>query len=201
MEGSDVRVFDRFARVYDLLMPGADRTALERGLAAATRPVERLVDVGGGPGRAASALDARTRVVVDAADGMCRQARANGLEAVRGDGARLPLQTASVDAVVVTDALHHMGDHWGVVTEATRVLRPGGVFVVSEFYPTTLRGRALVAAERVVGFDSSFHSPDDLAGMMKGAGLAASVLEPGFGYTVVGRRETNERPKSGETVE
>lgn len=187
----DVWVFDRFARLYDLCMPSADRETLARGLDEATRPVDRVLDVGGGPGRAARALDASFRVVVDPAAGMVRQARRGDLRAIRADGGRLPVRSASVDAVVVTDALHHVGDQRGLLAEAARVLRPGGVVVVREFDPTTVRGRALVAAEHLLGFDSVFHPPERLASMVGDAGLAAKVLERGFGYTVVGRADSD----------
>ena len=61
MAVGDVATFDRFARAYDLLMPSARRSKLDAALARAERPVERLVDVGGGPGRAARATDADCR--------------------------------------------------------------------------------------------------------------------------------------------
>jgi demethylmenaquinone methyltransferase/2-methoxy-6-polyprenyl-1,4-benzoquinol methylase len=189
----DVWPFDRFARLYDLLMPGPDPETIRRGLDRARRPVERVLDVGGGPGRALRVVDAPVRAVVDPAGGMVRQARRHGLGAVRADGACLPVRTASVDAVLVTDALHHVGDQRGLLAEAARVLRPGGVLLVREFDPTTLRGRGLVAAERLVGFDSTFYPPDRLASMVAEAGLTASVVERGFGYTVTGRARADAR--------
>ncbi|MFC7134204.1 MULTISPECIES: class I SAM-dependent methyltransferase [Salinibaculum] len=200
MHAGDVAPFDRFARLYDFFMPGADRAKLDAGLTRAERPLERVVDVGGGPGRAVRELDAAWRLVVDPAQGMLRQARRHDLQPVQGDGARLPLSTGSVDAVLVTDALHHMGDQHGVLEEAARVLRPGGVLVVREFDPTTLRGRGLVLAERAVGFDSAFYSPDALADDIARTGLRASVVERGFGYTVVGvKRVESEQSKSRES--
>ena len=196
MDAGDVAPFDRFARLYDLFMPQADAATLQRGLARAERPLERLVDVGGGPGRAVRELDAEIRLVVDVAGGMLRRARRHGLQPVRGDGARLPLGDESVDAVLVTDALHHLNDQRGVLRDAARVLRPGGVLVIREFDPETLRGRGLVLAERVVGFDSVFHGPDALAADIADAGLTASVVERGFSYTVVGvKRFENEDSK------
>ncbi|MHB9285803.1 class I SAM-dependent methyltransferase [Halobacteriales archaeon Cl-PHB] len=194
MSIGDVRPFDRLARLYDLGMPSADPAVLERGLRHATRDVERLLDVGGGTGRAARALDTPSRTVIDAAPGMLREARKHGLGAVLGDAAGLPVRAAAVDAVVIVDALHHVGDQAGAVREGARVLRPGGVLVVREFDPDTLLGRMLVAAERLVGFDSSFQNPDDLAATMATAGLEPTVLDRGFGYTVVGRR----LPETGE---
>jgi demethylmenaquinone methyltransferase/2-methoxy-6-polyprenyl-1,4-benzoquinol methylase len=181
----DIGTFDRFARLYDLAMPPASKRALAEGLARAERPVHRALDVGGGTGRAGAAVRPET-VVVDASIPMLRRARAKGQGAVAGDATRLPVADSSVDAVFVVDALHHMPDHPAVFAELARVLRPGGVAVVREFDPTTLRGRLLVAAEHAWGFASTFHPPAELANGLSGAGLAASVLDEGFGYTVVG---------------
>lgn len=182
----DVRLFDRLARVYDLLMPPAATDALEEGLAAADRPVERLVDVGGGTGRAAAALDAPERVVVDASNGMLRRARDRGLGAVLGDAGRLPLRDASVDAAVVVDAFHHLPDQSAAVDELARVVAPGGVVVVRDFDPSTLLGRGLVAGENLLLMGSSFGTPDEIAAMLRRVGLDATVVERGFACTVVG---------------
>lgn len=180
----DVFVFDRFARLYDLFAPGTDSEELARGLGRAERPIERVLDVGGGPGRALGAIEANLGVVVDPARGMVNRARVSGKSAVLADGAALPVRTNSVDAVVVTDALHHVGHQKGLLAEAARVLRPGGVLVIIEFDPTTIRGRLLVAAEHAVGLESEFSSPSELAGMIESAGLTPEVLREGFGYTI-----------------
>ena len=186
MLGGDIAPFHRFARAYDLLSPPANRAALRAGLARAERNIERVVDLGGGPGQNVRALDPPEGIVVDAARGMTEMARRNGLVAVQADAARLPLAANTVDAIVVSDALHHIGNRPAVFEEAARVLRPGGVLVVREFDPSTLRGRALVTVEHLVGFESTFAPPDDLADEMAVAGFRPSVLDRGFGYTVVG---------------
>lgn len=195
MAVGDVATFDRFARLYDLLMPAAKQSKLRGALAHSERPVERVVDVGGGPGRAVRDLDADCRVVVDPAHGMLRRAREHGIGGARGDGSRLPICTSGVDAVVVSDALHHIADQRGVLQEAQRVLRPGGVLVVREFDPATVRGRALVAAEELCGFDSAFYSPAALRAEINAIGLDGQVVERGFGYTVAGVA----RSESGNT--
>lgn len=185
----DLRAFDRLARLYDAAMPPARRGPVEAGLRVADGPVERMLDVAGGPGRASARLDVPRRVVVDAAPGMARRARARDREVVLGDAGRLPVADGSVDAVLVADALHHLPDRDAAVAAARDALRPGGVLVVREFDPGTLRGRALVAAEHAVGFNSRFEGPDALAERMSRAGLAPTVVGRGFGYTVAGKRE------------
>lgn len=183
----DVTAFDRWARWYDVTMPAADRDVLAAGFRYADRDVELVLDLAGGTGRAARSVDGQA-VVVDAARGMLREAREHGLETVLGDASRLPVRDATVDAVVVVDALHHVHDGAAAVEEAARVLRPGGVLVVREFDPTTLRGRLLAAGEHLFGFESTFRSADDLAELVEAAGLTTFLPDRGFGYTVVGVR-------------
>ncbi|QLD88077.1 class I SAM-dependent methyltransferase [Natronomonas salina] len=179
----DVRAFDAFAPAYDLLMPSADAVALRKGLYCADRDVERIVEVGGGSGRAAREVDA---TVLDPARGMLERARRKGLETVQGSAADLPLVDGSVDAVLVVDALHHFPDHARCLSEMARVLAPGGVLVVREFDRSTRRGRLVERAEPLFGFDSQFYTAAELLEAVDAAGLDARPVEYGFEMTVVG---------------
>jgi len=191
----DVRFFDRVARLYDRLAPATDPEPLWAGLARADRPVERVVDLAGGTGRAARAIAAPgggvrapETLVVDASRPMLARAAERDTPAVQGDAGRLPLRDGSVDAVVVLDAFHHLPDREAALAEAARILRPGGVLVIREFDPRTLRGRALVVAEELVGFQSTFRGPDRWVTDCEAAGLASTVLDRGFAFTVVAKK-------------
>jgi len=80
---------------------------------------------------------ARSGVVTDISSGMVRtavrQARELGLEVVgvTGDGESLPIATGSCDLVVGHAVLHHIPDVERAMTEVLRILRPGGVFVIT----------------------------------------------------------------------
>lgn len=182
----DTATFDRVARYYDWLAPGADVDELTEALGFAEREIDRLLDVGGGTGRGASALGVSDRIVVDAAPGMVREAYSKGFEAVRADATRLPFDSESVDAVLITDALHHFGDPGEAIREATRVLRTGGVLVIREVDPTVLLGRLVEAGEHLYGFDSTFFEPSTLASLVADEGLDTRFRSDGFEYTVVG---------------
>ncbi|QLG62523.1 class I SAM-dependent methyltransferase [Halorarum salinum] len=189
----DVRFFDAVAALYDRTMPAASTTDLQAGLAFAHRPLERVLDVGGGTGRAARALRPRglEPTVVDFSGGMLARARAVGHPAIRADAGRLPVRDDAVDAVVVADALHHFPSPEAAVAECTRALGPGGVLVLREFDPTTRRGRALVALEHLAGMDSRFFAPAELIELLADEGLRSYLVQPGFGYTVVGVKPTD----------
>ncbi|MFC7043051.1 class I SAM-dependent methyltransferase [Halonotius sp. GCM10025705] len=195
----DGRFFDRFARIYDWVMPAADRQSLTAALSRADGDIDRLLDLGGGTGRATIAVDAPERIVVDISRPMLQRARtrtANGpgrptdppgpLATLQGDAGRLPVDDDAVDATIVVDAFHHMPVQEAVVSEAKRVIRPGGVFVVREFDPSHPLGWVLARGEGVIGMDSTFHPPGDLAELLADAGFSVEVLDSGFEYTVVG---------------
>ncbi|MFB6110620.1 MAG: class I SAM-dependent methyltransferase [Halodesulfurarchaeum sp.] len=181
----DVPIFDRFAPVYDLVLPETDTAPLAAGLGYADRPVECVLDLGGGTGRAGRAIDPDA-VVFDASDAMLANARERGFPTVRGDVRHLPFAAESVDAVVAVDALHHLPAIETVLAEVERVLEPGGVFVIRDFDPGSLRGRALALGERLVGFESTFRRAEELVEHLDAAGLTPTVIDGGFVYTVVG---------------
>ncbi len=98
---------------------------------------QRVLDVASGPGATALLLARELGVEVDGVDlgeESVAKARAKAAEAglsrdVRfhvGDAERLPLEDASVDAVVCECALCTFPDKGAAVTEMARVLRPGG---------------------------------------------------------------------------
>lgn len=104
-----------------------------------------LLDIGGGTGvgteeatRRAAQGTYRRRIVLDPQRGMLvrfpeRTSRAEGLEAVVADGIRLPISDRSVDVVLSLGVLCCMTDDAipGAVEEIYRVLRPGGLAVVT----------------------------------------------------------------------
>lgn len=182
----DISVFDRFSTLYDRFKPATSSRTLTAGLDRAERDIQRVLDVGGGSGQGVRGLDVPEGLVADAAPGMVRRARKRGVDAVQADARRLPVATGSVDAVLILDALHHIGDPQDVLNDAARVLRSGGVLVVLEFDPTTLAGRVLEAGEHLVGMDSTFYSPAALVAMVDRAGLDGAVVEGGFEYLVAG---------------
>lgn len=208
----DVDFFDRFALLYDPLMPSAGVEALHDGFAFANRPIRRVVEVAGGTGRVADALQREAEGTVDDGDGdasgsvvreaivvdisapMLARAHDRGLRTVRADASSLPFRdggeepAATVDAIVIVDAYHHLPEQPAAIAEAARVLAPGGVVVIRDFDPETLVGRAIETGESLFGMGSEFIDADGAAAVLSRAGLQSRVLERESTYTVVGRR-------------
>lgn len=80
-------------------------------------------------------------VGVDVSPGMLRHARGR-LPVARADAVRLPVRDSSVPAVVGIMVHTDMPDYRTVLTEVTRVLQPGGVFVHVGVHPCFCGGFA-----------------------------------------------------------
>ena len=93
-------------------------------------PGERTLDLACGEGRLSRLLRSREhRVVgVDAAPTMVRHAATgeNAAPVVLGDATRLPFAASAFDLVIAYMCLHDIDDMRLAVSEAARVLKPGG---------------------------------------------------------------------------
>ena len=102
---------------------------------------QRVLDLGCGTGHTSLALAARGAevVAIDLTEAMLEQgrrlARERGVTAVRferADATQLPFEDASFDCVTSRLSAHHYTRPEAAVAEAARVLKPGGVFLVSD---------------------------------------------------------------------
>lgn len=92
-----------------------------------------ILDVGCGDGTNTVAyLQPGTVVGIDGYGPACRAAREAGINVVRGDlERRWPLRDESVDVLSANQVIEHLADTDRFAEECCRVLRPGGVAVIS----------------------------------------------------------------------
>lgn len=98
------------------------------------KPADRLADCGAGTGIFADEMHARCQVVaVDDFDESLQLLRARlGQDRVlKGSCTALPLADNSVDVLTALDVIEHVQDDQASVREFLRVLRPGGIAVIT----------------------------------------------------------------------
>jgi ubiquinone/menaquinone biosynthesis C-methylase UbiE len=105
---------------------------------------ETVVDYGAGTGIytvavAAAVPDGRV-IAVEALPRLAEMLRAKltpelaqRLEIVETDANTVPAPDGVADRIVMVDVLHHLYDQPGALAEVTRLLRPGGLFVVVDW--------------------------------------------------------------------
>jgi ubiquinone/menaquinone biosynthesis C-methylase UbiE len=150
-----------------------------------------LLDVGGGTGRLSSllarALDAHA-TVLDASPQMLRYAESESrVITVLGRAESMPFPSASFDAALVTDALHHFRDQPGAFAELARVVRPGGRVLVLDLDREARGMWIAIWGERLLGEPSAFLTPEELRARMAENGiLGESTRERAMSYRFLG---------------
>lgn len=127
--------YDNQAESYDSTRRASPSvlTPLRQALSGASGPL--LADVGGGTGNYSAALKAEgwEPLVVDRSEAMLERAREKGLPTLSCDAEALRLDDESFDAVMLISMLHHVDDAPVALSEARRILRPGGRLAVMTY--------------------------------------------------------------------
>jgi len=181
-------LFSRFGSV-------AYPESVVRELCGALREVREggaVLDLGAGTGIVGNyAYGCRSDLrytAADPAEGMLRYVPGH-FEKVIARAEALPFDDAVFDAVVAGEAVHHFDATDDALREAARVLRSGGLLFVYEFDPSTLLGRLLCIAEKLLGEPGHFYPPGVLVGKLEAHGFRAAVSRHGWRYTLTARLE------------
>ena len=146
-----------------------------------------VLDLGSGTGRVTRELKRRyprARVIaLDIAPGMLREARRHQrpwrrFDRVCGDALRLPLRDGSIDLIFSNLMLQWCEPLAAALSEARRVLAPGGFLSFSTFGPATLYELRTAWAE-ADGYNHVNHFPDmhEVGDGLVRAGLMEPVLD------------------------
>ena len=150
-------------------------------------PVERALDIGCGDGRLTAELQANALTAADVSRVALDRARRRlpGAELVPLEAdAPLPFQDSSFDLVLCAETLEHVRDVQLLLSEARRVLAPGGTLAVT----TPAHGRRTGLAVLVRGLERYFDPLSPHVRFLTRRSLRALLEEMGFGVTSL-RRE------------
>jgi SAM-dependent methyltransferase len=136
------RLMERWVRspaVYDLVQRLAGDARLRKRLAPHARALPAgatVVDIGGGTGLWYQPALAIRYICLDLDWLKLRRFKGRWPDgrAVVADATRCPLRSSTADAVVCMKVTHHLDDGGldGVLREAARILRPGGVLLLAD---------------------------------------------------------------------
>ena len=166
----------------------------------AGRRLGHLLDIGTGTGRMAEifAPSARRITALDRSPEMLRLARAKladksvPIDLVQGDFLTLPMDDASIDSIIIHQALHFAHEPDRVIAEAGRVLRGGGHLLIVDFAPHEQEDLRALAAHTRLGFSDA-----QIRGWLASAGLLLETTQTLEGGPLavklwLGRRRSDE---------
>ena len=184
---SEGAYFDRLVAETGEFNPFADRAwdSFAARFASVTNGTQalRVLDIGCGTGASKRIYAARASVYVgvDLSLGALRVARARHRDNawLQADGTRLPFRDGSFDVAALSSVLHHVPDMTAMLSEARRVVQPGGLvfaFDPNVFHPAMALFRhpssPMYSAEGVSPHEQPQH-PKVLRAAFRDAGLTA----------------------------
>jgi len=128
----DSALYDRFFDTEDRHWWFVGRRRLVTDLLRRGGAGGRMLDLGCGTGGVLQHLgDFGEALGLDPAPEAAGYCRRRGVPMVVGSGLELPFADGSFDAVLALDVIEHVADDVALLQEARRVLRPGGVLLVT----------------------------------------------------------------------
>jgi ArsR family transcriptional regulator len=170
------------------LVPGRSWAAWSRALGLLLPPLD-VADLGCGEGylTVETARWAKHVTAVDRSPGVLARAKAlaarkkcANITWKRGDLEKVPIENASTDVALLSQALHHAAEPALALSEAARILKPGGRLLILDLRPhdeTWVRDKL---GDQWFGF-----SDDQLAGLLNRAGFSDVKV-------TLGARRTND---------
>jgi ArsR family transcriptional regulator len=156
------------------LVPGRSWAAWARALGHLLPPL-RVADIGCGEGyltieasrwaRTVIAVD-RSPLVLNRARALAKRRQVRNVIWKRGELERLPIRDASVDVVLLSQALHHAIDPARALREAARIVQPGGRVLLLDLREHRERWVRERLGDRWLGFRD-----EELATLLQQAGL------------------------------
>lgn len=142
------------------------------------------IEIGVGTGRFAAPLG--VQVGVDPSPAMLALAAARGIEVIEGVAERLPCASSSFDYALVVTTICFVDSPAQMLSEARRVLKPGGRLVIGFIDRESDIGREYLAhqAESVFYREATFYSAGEVQQLLEDAGFGIDAWAQTLAHTL-----------------
>lgn len=184
--------FKLVAKIYDRIIKPKDEISWQK-LICGLNPDSTLLDVGGGTGRIADAMeDCFNRIIIfDASLPMLKETKnkKGKIDRVCGKVENLALKKNFFDAIIMVDTLHHVEDHQKAVLTILSALKPGGTFILEEPDIRKIPVKLIALMEKLLFMRSHFLKPDQIIKWIDKKNFEVNLIEEENNYYFVIRRK------------
>lgn len=177
--------FKLIARIYDHVIKPRQEISWRR-IICEMDSTSILLDVGGGTGRIADAMDnCFERIVIyDVSLPMLKESKNKNTKIVGicGKVENLALQMNFFDAVIMVDTLHHVENHQKAISSILNVLKPGGIFILEEPDIRKFPVKLIAVMEKMLFMRSHFIKPEVVKKWIDPKDFSAKLIEEDNNY-------------------
>ena len=145
-----------------------------------------LLDVGGGTGRIADAMEnCFERIVIyDVSLPMIKESNNKNANifGVCGEVENLALKMNYFDAIIMVDTLHHVENHQKAILSILNVLKPGGIFILEEPDIRKFPVKLIAVMEKLLLMRSQFLKPEVVLKWIDTKDFTANLIEEDINY-------------------
>lgn len=143
-------LFSNYAFIYDTFMHVFQLDNDQTILSFVPSKRSRILDIGGGTGKIADQLIKRGHqvTILDPCKRMTDIAKKRNSEIII-IGQAMPFYCSKTyQVIIIRDCLHHIKEYNQTLEAAIKMLEPGGIIMVSDFYPDTFATKFIFLFER-----------------------------------------------------
>lgn len=181
------------AHLYDWILP--KRKPVEFLELLNAQKHDKILEIGAGTGRIAKHYGFKVRdlTLLDPAENMLKRAidLLPHAKPIIGFSEKMDIGSNTFDKIVCYDSLHHWQNQMKGLSEAYRVLRPGGKILVLEVDQNNFWGRKIQLFENILKMNSHMHKPSDLKNMLEKIGFKKVTYDPtnhSLTYAIIGTK-------------
>lgn len=177
--------YDSFINLFNLNKMDEIKAALE------LQGDEVVIDMGGGTGRLAEYLSQSCRVVyvLDESEGMLSRVKANTkVVTMLGSALDTSFDSCSVDVVVMSDVLHHIGNQLTLIEEISRILKWDGRLIILDFEKKHIKTKLLRAFEYILFGRLYFRTGKEIVSLLKDKFKISKFIDNKYYFIVKGEK-------------